>query len=148
MAFCVLFAIQFLSRALSHPCFSPIKHLHLSFFKVYFYLFWERDREQAGEGQREKEIESQASSALSAQSPLWGRNSWAVQSWPEMKSRVRCLIKWATQVPEHLQLWNVPTPPLKNQKLTHLFNKLRAYYVISSVPVLEVQQWINQSFSS
>ena len=43
-----------------------------------------------GEGQREweRERESQAGSALSAQSPTRGSISWTMRSWPEPKPRV------------------------------------------------------------
>ena len=30
---------------------------------------------------------------------LWGSNSQTMRSWPEPRSRVRCLTNWATQVP-------------------------------------------------
>ena len=44
-----------------------------------------------GGAEREGEKESQAGPALSAES-LWGSNSRTRRSWPELKSRVRCLI--------------------------------------------------------
>ena len=59
------------------------------FSKVYFYLFWERDREHTGKGQREKE--PQAGSALSAQGPMWGSILQTVGSWPEPKPEVQTL---------------------------------------------------------
>ena len=71
----------------------------ISFLKrIFIYLFL-RERARAGKGQREGERESQAGSVLSAQSPMWGLMSHTVRSWPEPKSRVRCLTNWATQVP-------------------------------------------------
>ena len=44
----------------------------VGFLKIFIF---ERDRE-CREGQRERDTESQAGSALSAQSPMWGSNSW------------------------------------------------------------------------
>ena len=51
-------------------------------------IFTLRKRESTGEGgaRREGERESQAGSALSAQSPMRGLNSQTVRSWPEQKS--------------------------------------------------------------
>ena len=60
--------------------------------------------EQAGEGQRERETESQAGSIVPEWSPTWGLNPWTLSSWPETKSRVGCLTDWATQAP--------PPPPV------------------------------------
>ena len=58
------------------------------FFK--FIIYFEREREPAGEGQREKgrERESQAGSALSAQSLVRGSNSQKreLMTWAELKS--------------------------------------------------------------
>ena len=69
------------------------------FFKVYL-LIWERGRER--ERERERERGSQAGSVLSAQSPTRGSSAWTVKSWPERKSRVRCLTNWATQVSQQV----------------------------------------------
>ena len=66
----------------------------LIFLNVYLFIF------EGGEGQREKERESQAGSSWSAKSPMWGSNSRTVKSWPEMKSGVRSLTNWATRVPQ------------------------------------------------
>ena len=53
-------------------------------------------RDSASGGRAERE--SLADSALSAQSLTQGSNSWTVRSsWPEPKSRVRCLTNWDTQ---------------------------------------------------
>ena len=48
----------------------------------YFFFFFERERvgEEAGKRQREGETESQAGSALSAQSLMWVSNSQTVRS--------------------------------------------------------------------
>ena len=83
---------------------------HLNSLKLFFnvYLFIvdrEIDRGQAGEGQRERETESQAGSVPSAQSPRWDLNPWTVTSWPELKPRVGCLTNWATQVPRNQPLF-------------------------------------------
>ena len=53
-------------------------------------MSWEGQRE--GERGREKERESQAGFALSAQSLTWGSISQTMRSWPEPKPRVRDLI--------------------------------------------------------
>ena len=52
-----------------------------------------------GRAEREGERESQAGSSLSVQSLTWSSISRIMRSWPEQKSRVRCLTDWATQVP-------------------------------------------------
>ena len=70
------------------------------FFNIFFnfYLFWEREREQArewGKGKERRERESQAGSEPTAQSPTWGSNPQTASSWPEQKSRVRGLTDWA-----------------------------------------------------
>ena len=67
----------------------------------------EGDRTWAGEGQRERERETQnlkqaPSSELSAQNPVWGSNSWTARSWPEPKLDV-----WATQMPRDFSFFNV-----------------------------------------
>jgi len=77
---------------LSHP--GTPGALILKFFKVY--LFW-----AGGGAERIKEREFQAGSSWSAHSPKWGFvNSGRVRSLPKLKSRVRCLIHWATQAPQ------------------------------------------------
>ena len=48
-----------------------------------------------GEGEREN---PQADSSL-CREPNMGLNHIALRSWPELKSRVRCSTKWATQEP-------------------------------------------------
>ena len=52
-----------------------------------------------GDGQKEKERESQAGSTLPVQSPMWGSNQQVVRSRPEPRSRVGCSTDWATQAP-------------------------------------------------
>ena len=68
------------------------KGFFLVYFLFYFvfnvYLFL-RDREWAGEEQRERETQNPKQvpgSELSAQSPSWGSNPQTVRSWPEPKS--------------------------------------------------------------
>ena len=74
-----------------------LRHYVDILFFNFIYLFWERKREweractQLGEGQREGETESQADSAPSTQSLMWGSNSQTVRSWPELRSRVGSL---------------------------------------------------------
>ena len=82
------------------------KSLQIYFLNVYLFIF-ERKRggtcvrvSMQGRAEREREGESQAGSALSAQSQMWGLNSQTVRSWPEPKSSVGPLTDWATQVPQ------------------------------------------------
>ena len=66
---------------------------------MFIYLFWrEREQVSTGEGQRDWERESQAGSMLSVWSQMWGFIPQTVRSWPELKTRVGCLIDRATQV--------------------------------------------------
>ena len=56
---------------------------------MFIYFEGERDRVQAGEGQRQRETQNLKQtpvSELSAQSPTWGSNSQTVRSSPELKS--------------------------------------------------------------
>ena len=62
---------------------------------VYLFIWRERAREQGR--CREREIESQAGSALSVQSQMWGSPLQTMT--PEPLPRVGCLTNWATQVP-------------------------------------------------
>ena len=62
----------------------------------FIYLFWEREREREREAEREGERESQAGSTVSSE-PDTGLHPMIMRSWPELKSRVRCLTDWATQ---------------------------------------------------
>ena len=64
------------------------------------FVCFERERGRQREGERE----SQAGSALSALSPMWGSNPRTVRSWPEPKSRARRLTDRATQAPQFLIL--------------------------------------------
>ena len=96
---CIHLLIQhiFLEQPCDRDCFGQTGYsneLLKLFFKVYFHLCWERERGQAEKGQREQETESQGGFVpMSLQT---------VRSWPEPKSRVRCLTDWATQAPQWL----------------------------------------------
>ena len=65
--------------------------------KMFIYSF-EKEREWAGEGQRKGEKGYQAGPIVSIEPDL-GLDPTNVRSWPELKSRVRHLTDWATQVP-------------------------------------------------
>ena len=52
----------------------------ISLERYFLNVYFERERAQAGEGQRETGRESQADSTLSAQSPMWGLNPQSVRS--------------------------------------------------------------------
>ena len=66
-------------------------------FFVYLFILRETETVRVGEEQREKE--SQAGSALPAQSPTWGSIPWTGRPRPEPKPRVDLLTDWTTQVP-------------------------------------------------
>ena len=74
------------------------------FFLCYLFILRDREKERVcmhvsrGGTQREK---SQAGFALSAQSLMCGSIPQTMRSWPELKSRVRCLTDRATQAPQH-----------------------------------------------
>ena len=75
-----------------------------------YLLLRDRDRAWAGEGQREREtqnVKQAPGSELSAQSPMWGLNSRAVRSWPELKSDAQ-----PTEPPRcpHLYHFQLETP--------------------------------------
>ena len=69
------------------------------FFNVYLFILREWENKKGRGRGREEEMESQVGSVLSAQSPMWGPNSWTTRSWPEPQSRVEHLTNWATEVP-------------------------------------------------
>ena len=80
----------------------PLKKLICCFFFLFFsfilislktfffslFILRERMSEQGRGRERGRERESQAASALSAQSLRWDSNSRTVRAWPELKSRV------------------------------------------------------------
>ena len=73
------------------------KWLILKIFLMF--IFWERERVWAGEGQRERETQNPKQapgSELSARSPTRGSNPQTVRSWPEPVGR---LTDWASQAP-------------------------------------------------
>ena len=80
----------------------------LSFFNIY--LFWERERETerepVEEGQRERERERIPSRFHAVNAGLMqGSISRTMRSWPERRSRVGCLIDWASRVPQRSHLF-------------------------------------------
>ena len=79
----------------------PIYRLYFLFYFIFKFIYFEKEREKAQvrEGQREVETESQADSAVSAQSPMWGLNSRTVRPLPELRSRVGRLTNCTTQAP-------------------------------------------------
>ena len=75
---------------LSHPgtplCAFKIKSMYVIFSNDYLFL---RERARGGKGQKERETQNPKQaprSELSAESQTRGLNSWAVRSWPELKS--------------------------------------------------------------
>ena len=62
----------------------------VDFLKAYLSLR-ERDRVEGREGQRERERESQAGSALPAGSPMWGLNSTDCKTMTGAKTKSRTL---------------------------------------------------------
>ena len=80
---------------------------YILFFKINVYLFWERERAHvcmpvhASGGGTEREGERIPSRLLAvrAKPNVPSLYPTIVRSWPEWKSRVRCLTNWATQAP-------------------------------------------------
>ena len=67
------------------------------------FVYFETERVHVNrKSQKEKATESQAGSALSAESLMWGLNSWTVRSWPVPRSRFGHSTTWATQEPHIL----------------------------------------------
>ena len=74
-----------------------IKNQHQ--LKIYvFVLFIYLEGTSRGRGKVEGEREFQAYSMLSVE-PSMGLSHMTPRSWPEPKSRIRCLTDWATQAP-------------------------------------------------
>ena len=78
----------------------PISFLPSSQDNLFFFFFFERASEwpsrgggQSGEGQRDRERQSQAGYTLSTE-PDVGQDLTTLRSWPEPKSRVRHLTRW------------------------------------------------------
>ena len=71
------------------------------------YLIFKCLREWAEEGLREKQNPKQVTRCQWR--AWWGSNSRSVRSWPELKSRIRPLTNWATQVPQTILVfrWTV-----------------------------------------
>ena len=80
----------------------------LFFFNVYVFIFEKESMSRWG-AEREGERESKAASMLSAQSPALGSISWTMRSQPGLKSRFRCLIDYASQVPLQVRtlMWTI-----------------------------------------
>ena len=87
----------------------------------FVYLLWEREHKPGRNRERGRERESQAGSALSAQSPKRGSNSRTVRSWPEPKSRVRRSTDWSTQAPQSQEyLWKAFSPQPTSPVCRHM----------------------------
>ena len=81
-------------------CLSKINFLKL-FLSFYLFLTERKRERKKGRGrERGTERESQAGSALSAQSLMQDSNSPTLRSWPEPKPRGRCLANWVTWMPQ------------------------------------------------
>ena len=84
----------------SHPykqrgvCSTQCSDYSSGIFKDLLFIFEKEREKECG-----RDRKSQAASALSAQSPMWGLNPPTVRSWHQLRSRVRHLTDWATQVP-------------------------------------------------
>ena len=93
--------------------------------------FWDRERASNwGKGrERVGDRRSEAGSALTAESPMWGLNLQMVRSWPKPKSRVWCL----TEPPMHLLMF-----PFTLQKCLSACN-----WVFAQCTAVEL--WINRT---
>ena len=112
------------------------------FFK-FIYLFWKRETEGTSWGWEERgKRESQACSALSAQSPMRASNSCTTRSWPELKPSVRGLTNWAPQVPPNVRHFYCEQKAwvLLLQDIVHYY-LLSNYYMLSFV-LHALPQWI------
>ena len=91
------------------PHNNPVGHIRLTLFFLRFIYVWEKRCVQwvRGRGRKGEKI----SGRLLAEhevlrgwiSPDSGLNLTTLRSWPELKSRGRCLTDWATQVPQRWQ---------------------------------------------
>ena len=126
-------------------------------FVVVFKDFWEREREWererawacawvegGAEGEGEVVRESQADSLLSTE-PDAGLNLTTLRSWPELKSTVRRLTGWATQVPQQfsfLHLWrDNPILSFQNPKHQTCFQRLCLSWVSSVSLTMPGKLW-------
>ena len=95
------------STAMEESGFSPHIHQHRILLRSFLFLFlslficFETDRE----GEREGENEYPKQAPCCQHRARCGSISWKRRSWPGLKSRVRCLTDWATQVPLDLFLF-------------------------------------------
>ena len=120
--------------------FKYLKHLNIyitfKYFLEFICLFWERESQR----EREREIESQAGSMPSAQSPTRGSNSLTVRSWPEQRSKIRCLIYWATQEPLYYRFltinmhWGISQQSSLSDLPKHLFC---SFLLLSSIQIID-----------
>ena len=86
------------------------------FFLKNVYLFLrERERQSKGEWGRSRERETENLKwALTADSPMWGSNSWTMRSWPKTK-----LEAWRTEppmCPSHTAVLNNENSSKKNSQ--------------------------------
>ena len=79
-------------------------------FNFFLVFIFERGRERQsmrrGGAERERETQNpkqDPGSELSAQSPIWGLNSWTMRSWPEQKSDTQPTEP--PRCPTHRQFW-------------------------------------------
>ena len=97
----------------------------LFFFNVYLFLRERQSMSWEGAGREETQNLKQASgSELSSQSLTWGSNPWTMRSWPEVKSRVRCLTDWATQERQKHHIWKRRWLLRAPESLYHLWDFL------------------------
>ena len=82
--------------------------------KAIFFFLFERERVNAVRWGQRGRGRGKISSRLIAQGRA-GPGAWSYdsKSWPEQKSRVRCLIDWATQVPHTEAILKAARIPLK-----------------------------------
>ena len=64
---------------------------------LFLMFIFQRERVSRVQAQREGDRGSQSGSVLTIRSLIPGSNSQTLSSWPELKSRARCLTHWATQ---------------------------------------------------
>ena len=88
------------SLFLPHGEFLLLKLFLSCFFFLMFIYFWQREREQAGEGQRERETRIWSRLSTVSAKPNMELKSWTVRSQPEPKLEAqlteppRCPFTW------------------------------------------------------
>ena len=108
--------VNFLNNVFLH---FPISMLLFLFFKVYFYLFWERESKSGRDRERGRQNPSRLQ-AISTESDV-GLKLTNVRSWSELKSRVKRSTNWATRGPLYY---------FKRQKIFYFFQ-----YIFLCLPV-------------